>query len=51
MYMALYRVAQKNRNGILPVIEENKDWYLWIGYLLPRKMIPRSAILVEWFVF
>ena len=49
--MALYRVAQKERNGILPVIKIYNDWYQWMGYLLLRKMIPRSAILVKWFLF
>ena len=42
----------KKRNGILPVIEVYNDWYRWMGYLLLRKMIPRSAILVKvFFIF
>ena len=36
----------KKRNGIFPVIEVYNDWYL-----LLRKMIPRSAILVKGFLF
>ena len=39
----------KKRNGILPVMEVHNDWYQWMGYLLLRKMIPRSAILVRGF--
>ena len=44
---SLYRVAQKKRNGILPVMQVYNDWYQWMGYLLLRKIIPRSAILVK----
>ena len=47
----LYRVAQKKRNGILPVMQVYNDWYQWMRYLLLRKIIPRSAILVKGFLF
>ena len=41
---------KKPRNGILPVVQLNNDWYQCMGYLL-IKMIPRSPILVKWFLF
>ena len=47
IHVGLYRVAQKERNGILPVIIVNNDWYQWMVCFLLRKMIPRSAILVK----
>ena len=49
--LMLYRVAQKERNGILPVIIVNNDWYQWMVCFLLRKMMPRSAILVKRFLF
>ena len=42
---------KKKRNGILPVMQVYNDWYQWMGHFLPRKMIPRSAILVKVFFF
>ena len=33
----IYRVAQKERNGILPVIIVNNDWYQWMVCFLLRK--------------
>ena len=46
----IYRVAQKTER-ILPVIKVYNDWYQqWMGYLLLRKIILRSAILVKWFL-
>ena len=43
----LFRVAQKERNGILPLIIVNNDWYQWMVCVFLRKMMPRSAILVK----
>ena len=45
--LSIYRVAQEKRNNILPTICGCNNWYHCMRYLLLRKMIPRSLILVQ----